>query len=105
MATVIPLDVNKLALMSLLEDAEIIPSSFSNIVCNASDLAVFGFLPQTDPNTLPIGIKAPGTALLTIGALCTFNDPESGELVTQPKSKTLSVSVTGAAPNWTVTLN
>lgn len=105
MATVIPLDVKKLALMSLMEDAEIIPSSFSNVSCTASDTSIFGFLPQTDPNTMTLGIKSAGKAVLTVGATCTFADPQSGQSVTQPKQKVLNVSVTGSGPNFVVEIN
>lgn len=105
MATVIPLDVKKLALMSLMEDAEIIPSSFSNIACVASDLTVFGFLPQTDPNVLPLGIKSSGEANLVVSCDCTFENPQGGALITQKKSKSLSLSVSGEAPNWAVSIN
>ena len=89
MPTALTLDLPKLATMFLTEDGADVPSSFSNIVCNASNLAVFGFLPQADPNTLPLGIKGPGSASLSISADCSFS--LSG--VNSPQRKTVILPV------------
>jgi hypothetical protein len=71
----------------------------------ASNVAVFGFLPQTDQNTIPIGLTGPGNANLTISADCLFIDRYSGKSSTTTKSKTLSVSVVEVGGSFEVTLN
>lgn len=103
MPTALTLDVPKLATMFLTEDGANVPSSFSNIACSASDLTVFGFLPQSDLNILPLGITGPGKASLSISADCFFS--LSGVNNPQRKTKTLPITVSGSAPNWIVAIN
>jgi hypothetical protein len=107
MATVLQIGQLKAGLFKLtnsLTGADL-PVTFSNIVFKSSNVRVFGLQTDPAPSTMDIPIIGPGSALLTISADCTFPSPQTGQLVTRNKSKSLSISVSGSAPGWIVTLN
>lgn len=69
----------------------------------SSNTDVLGVKDDPQPNTLDLLITGQGSANLTISTDCTFADPQSGEPVTQNKSKTLSVSVVSSGEDFLVT--
>jgi hypothetical protein len=85
--------------------ASLNPSIAPQLSFLSSDIAVFGVAPDSAPNTLALQLTGAGSALFTIQALCTYLDPILGKFVTEPKSKTLSVSVVRNGSNFEVTLN
>jgi hypothetical protein len=102
MSKVLTLDVSDLATMSLMEDGSIVPSSFANITCSASDLTVFGFIPPLSGNNLNLGIKGPGSASILLTADCDYIDRYTNKPGTTTKTKSLNVSVTGNGPSFVV---
>lgn len=83
-----------------------VPGTFGpQIAFTSSNTAVCGVKDDPAANTLDLEITGAGDAALTVGATCTFADPQSGQPVTQQKQKTLNVSVTGSGPNFVVTIS
>ncbi len=81
------------------------PGSFNpEISFISSNPGVFGFLPQTEANVLPIGIKGAGEANLVVSCDCTFKNPVGGTSITQNKTANLSIIVSGTPDNWTVNI-
>lgn len=81
----------------------IVPCTFSNIVFKSNNVTVFGLKADSMPSTMDIQAMGPGRALLSIMADCTYQSPQTGQVITQRKLKAIPISVVSSGEDFLVT--
>lgn len=106
MPTSLPLGQSVAGLFKMVNDktGADIPANFTNIVFKSLNTGVFGLQTDSAVSTMDFLITGPGNTQIIISADCSFISPSTGKPTTQRKSKTLSLTVTGAAPSWSVSI-
>jgi hypothetical protein len=71
----------------------------------SSNTDVLGVKDDPQLNTLDLLITGAGEANLTLSADCTFPDPQSGQQITQNKSKRLKITSVQSGSDFVVTIS
>ena len=87
------------------DNNQVIPGSEGpEVTLTSSDAGILGVAIAEKPNTVQLLAVAPGSASLIMSTPCTFKDPQSGQIVTQTKQKTIPVTVEESGGVFEVTL-